>query len=128
MTEVTMDRIMSASFGETASSIRSTFKRTINIRQYETETLELSSTLDIGRSLCGIERMVISAILQAQLEYEAYIQMSMKGYITSSEFDMRKKVLTEDVAGLVAKGEALLGKPLDYLFDLANTAEVTSEN
>lgn len=128
MAEVTMDRIMSASFGETASSIRSTFKRTINIRQYETETLELSSTLDIGRSLCGIERMVISAILQAQLEYEAYIQMSMKGYITSSEFDMRKKVLTEDVAGLVAKGEALLGKPLDYLFDLANTAEVTSEN
>lgn len=128
MAEVTMDRIMSASFGETASSIRSTFKRTINIRQYETETLELSSTLDIGRSLCGIERMVISAILQAQLEYEAYIQMSMKGYITSSEFDMRKKVLTEDVAGLVAKGEALLGKPLDYLFDLANTAEVKSGN
>lgn len=128
MAEVTMDRIMSASFGETASSIRSTFKRTINIRQYETETLELSSTLDIGRSLCGIERMVISAILQAQLEYEAYIQMSMKGYITSSEFDMRKKVLTEDVAGLVAKGEALLGKPLDYLFDLANTAEVKSVN
>lgn len=128
MAEVTMDRIMSASFGETASSIRSTFKRTINIRQYETETLELSSTLDIGRSLCGIERMVISAILQAQLEYEAYIQMSMKGYITSSEFDMRKKVLTEDVAGLVAKGEALLGKPLDYLFDLANAAEVKSEN
>ena len=128
MAEVTMDRIMSASFGETASSIRSTFKRTINIRQYETETLELSSTLDIGRSLCGIERMVISAILQAQLEYEAYIQMSMKGYITSSEFDMRKKVLTEDVAGLVAKGEALLGKALDYLFDLANTAEVKSEN
>lgn len=128
MAEVTMDRIMSASFGETTSSIRSTFKRTINIRQYETETLELSSTLDIGRSLCGIERMVISAILQAQLEYEAYIQMSMKGYITSSEFDMRKKVLTEDVAGLVAKGEALLGKPLDYLFDLANTAEVKSEN
>ena len=128
MAEVTMDRIMSASFGETASSIRSTFKRTINIRQYETETLELSSTLDISRSLCGIERMVISAILQAQLEYEAYIQMSMKGYITSSEFDMRKKVLTEDIAGLVAKGEALLGKPLDYLFDLANTAEVKSEN
>lgn len=115
----TMDDIMQASFGESSQTIRANFKRTINVRQYETETVELSSILEINRTLTGIERMLISAILQCQLEYEAYIQLHTKGYITDSEFCDRKAMLEKDINMLACKGEELLNKPIEYLFNLA---------
>ena len=117
--DINMDKIMGASFGESSEIIRASFKKTINVRQYETETIELSSTLNIEKPLCGIERLIMSATLQAQLEYEAYVQMLAKGYVTQTEFDNRKLVLESDVAALVSKGEQLLGKPVDYLFEIA---------
>lgn len=113
---VTMDNVMNASFGETGSSIRATFKKTINVRQYETETYEASTTLELEREVSGIERMIISSLLQAQLEYAGYIQLHQKGYVSDNEFNTRKQCLEEDVNLLKMKGEKLLGKSLDYLF------------
>ena len=118
MANVTMNEIMKASFGETSSSIRGTFKKTVNVKQYETESVEVSSTLEVDRPLTGIERMLMSAILQAQLEYEAYIQLTCKGTITNSQLETRRQELERDVNLLKAKAEELLGKPVDYIFDL----------
>jgi hypothetical protein len=117
---VNMDDILKASFGETSSTIRASFKKTINIKQYETEVIELSTVLDVGKPLNGIERMLMSAILQSQLEYEAYIQMRCKGIIGDSQLADRKKELEQDVNLLKSKGEALTGKSMDYIFDLSN--------
>lgn len=118
MANVSMNDIMKASFGEASSNVRATFKKTINVKQYETETVEVSSTLEMDKPLNGIERMVVTAILQAQLEYEAYIQLACKGTITNSQLETRKSELEQDVNLLVAKAEQLLGKPINYLFDL----------
>lgn len=115
---VNMDNILSATFGESGSTIRATFKKTINIKQYETEVVELSSTLDVPNELTGIERMLINAVLQAQLEYEAYISLRTKGYITDAQLHGRKAELEQSVNLLKAKGEVLLGRPLDNIFDL----------
>lgn len=116
---IDMNKIMKASFGEASSTIRASFKKTVNIKQYETEVIELSSTLEMEKSVTGIERMLISAILQAQLEYDAYIQMRCKGIIGDSQLAERRTELEQDVNLIKAKGEELLGKPLDYLFDTA---------
>ena len=115
---VTMDDILKASLGEASSNIRANFKKTVNIRQYETEVFEASSTLEIDKPLSGVERMLLSAILQAQLEYEVYVQMAYKQIVTGSELATRKAELENDVNAIKAKGEQLLGKPLDYLFEM----------
>ena len=117
---VNMDNIMSASFGESSGNIRATFKKTVNIKQYETEVTELSSTLELPGNLTGIERMLISAVLQAQLEYEGYILMRVKGVVTDAQLAARKNELEQDVNLIKSKGEALLNKPLDYIFEIVN--------
>lgn len=117
---VDMNGIMRATFGESSSSIRATFKKTVNVRQYETESYEVSSTLEVPKEITGIERMLLSAMLQAQIEYEVYIQMAVKGVITQSQLVTRKGELENDVNMIKNKGEELLGKPLDYLFELVN--------
>ena len=80
----------------------------------------MSSTLEVDKELSGVERMLISAMLQAQLEYEAYIQMRCKGIIGDNQLAARKAELEQDINLIKAKGEVLLGKPLDYLFDTAS--------
>lgn len=126
MTNVTLDDVMNASFGEASSIIRATFKKTVNIRQYETEVMEISSTLNMEKALTGIERMIVSAALQIQIEYEAYFQLASKGFVTASEFEDRKKYLTESINALVIKGEELMGKPVDYLFKMVTEADNTT--
>lgn len=120
---VNMNDIMKASLGESSQTIRANFKRTINVKQYETETVEISAVLEVERSLSGIERMLISAILQCQLEYEAYINLRFKGYITDSEYEDRKRMLEQEINALIKTGEGLLNKPMDYLFKIADGAE-----
>lgn len=118
MSTVDMNKIMGASFGESCETIRATFKKTVNIKQYESEAIELTTTLDVKRPLTGIERMIISAILQAQLEYEAYIQLACKNIVTGIELSDRKYALEKDVNSLMLKAEEILGRPADYLLEM----------
>ena len=120
---VNMDNILSATFGESGGTIRATFKKTINIKQYETEVVELSSTLEVPKELTGIERMLVNAVLQAQLEYEAYISLRTKGYITDAQLHSRRAELEQSVNLLKAKGEVLLGRPLNNIFNLVKEHE-----
>lgn len=120
---ITMDDILNASFGETGSAIRASFKKTINIRQYETEVVELNTTLNIEKQLNGIERMIVCGILQAQLEYEAYTGMYVKGYVTETEFMKRKNALECEVNALCNKGRTLLNKDIGYLISIVENKE-----
>lgn len=115
---VSMESIMGASFGEVSNTIRATYKKTVNVKQYETEVVELESVLDIGdRVLTGAERMLMSAMLQAQLEYTAYCNLTLKGLVTQTELNVRKKQLVDSVAIIKTKAEAVSGKSMDNLFD-----------
>ena len=116
--KVDMDKIIGASFGEASSTLRATFKKTVNVKQYETETVEISSTLEMDRELSGVERMLASAILQAQLEYDGYVQMRAKGYVTNEQLFSRRTELVDAVNLIKKKGEEILGKSLDYIFEM----------
>jgi len=108
-----MDDIMNASFGEVSNKIKGTFKKTINIRQYESEVLEIESELDIGdKELVGAERMLISALLQAQLEYTVYCNLAFKGLVTNTELQTRREELVEAVNTIKDKAESILGKDM----------------
>ena len=118
MNIVNMDKIMVASLGENSGKLRATFKKTVNVKQYETEVVELESSVDIDRGLNGVERMLVASIMQAQMEYTGYVQMYCKGFVTQSQLAERKLNLESDINTIKAKGEELLGKPLDYLFEI----------
>lgn len=122
----TMDDILNAGFGESGSTVRATFKKTILIKQYETEVMECGSILNIDRPITGIERSIISAILQAQLEFTCYAELAYRGFVTGSELETRKKALTDAVNSLMAKGEAITGKDMGYLMELSKEAVVES--
>ena len=69
-----MDDIMNVIIGEDSSTIEATFRKTINVKQYETEVIESNASIKLSRDVSGIERMILTNLLQTQLEYEAYVQ------------------------------------------------------
>lgn len=113
----TMEKIMNSSFGEASNTIRASFKKTVFMRQYETEVVEMESTLTVDKNVTGAERMFMSAILQAQLEYSAYVNLAFKGLITKTELDSRRDELVNSVEAIKNKAEQVLGKSLDEYLD-----------
>lgn len=113
-----MDNIMKASFGEASDTLRATFKKTVLIKQYETEVIELETTIKIDEKLTGAERMFITAMMQVQLEYTAYIQLAMKGLITQTELNNRRLQLEESLQALKTKAESVLNKSMDKWLEM----------
>lgn len=99
--------MFNSSFGQTEETIRASFKKTVQIREYETEVVEGSTELKLDRAVSAGEREMIMAMLRLQLEYEAYVSLLKKGLITQRTFDDRKLALTGEVAAIRAKVEGM---------------------
>lgn len=110
---ITVEDLMQSSFGEASETIRASYKKTVLIRQYETEVIEMETTLTMDKKLTGAERMFISAALQVQLEYTAYCQLAFKGLITQTELNSRKTELESGLQAIKTKAENKLGRSLD---------------
>lgn len=115
-----MNKILNASFGEISNRLRVTFKKTVLIRQYETEVIELETELEIDNKLTGAERMFLTAMLQVQLEYTAYCQLAFKGIVTQTELNNRKSQLEESLQVIKNKAESVLGYSMDKYIELSN--------
>lgn len=102
-----MEDILGFDFGEAASTVRASFKKTVYVKQYETEVVEVSSQLNFDKELSGTERMLYSAILQAQIEYESLCQLAFKGFINQNELVTRRNALIEAVEAMRLKAEAM---------------------
>lgn len=110
----TMDNILGARFGVNASTIEACFKKTVKTREYETEVVELRANVDISPDATGIERMLATTLLQAQLEYTAYSNLALKGIVSESEFKTRKEDLEKTVDAVANKYYEITGKtPFD---------------
>lgn len=106
---ISMDNIMQASFGEISNDLTVTFKKTVLLRQYETEVIESTSTVKFDHPLVGIERMFVTAILEIQMEYTAYINLTTKGLITNTQFQQRKEELEQNLYNIKVKADQILG-------------------
>lgn len=106
---ISMDRIMEASLGEVSNKITVTFKKTVLIRDYETEVIEATNSVEFDHPLIGIERMFVTAILEIQMEYTAYINLTTKGLITNTQFQQRKEELEQNLYNIKVKADQILG-------------------
>ena len=79
------------------------------LRQYETEVIESTSTVKFDHPLVGIERMFVTAILEIQMEYTAYINLTTKGLITNTQFQQRKEELEKNLYNIKVKADQILG-------------------
>lgn len=107
--KIEMDKVMQASFGEISNDLTVTFKKTVLLRQYETEVIESTSTVKFDHPLVGIERMFVTAILEIQMEYTAYINLTTKGLITNTQFQQRKEELEQNLYNIKVKADQILG-------------------
>lgn len=116
---IDMNKVMEASLGEVSNKLTVTFKKTVLIRDYETEVIEATNSVEFDKPLIGIERMFVSAIIETQMEYTTYVNLMSKGLITKSEFATRKQTLEETLFSIKYKadqilGEGIIDKYLDY--------------
>ena len=107
--KIEMDKVMQASFGEISNDLTVTFKKTVLLRQYETEVIESTSTVKFDHPLIGIERIFVTAILEIQMEYTAYINLTTKGLITNTQFQQRKEELEQNLYNIKVKADQILG-------------------
>lgn len=106
---ISMDTIMNASLGEVSNKLTVTFKKTVLIRDYETEVIEATNSVEFEQPLVGIERMFVTAVMEIQMEYTAYINLLSKGLITKTEFANRKAALEEGLYSIKFKADQMLG-------------------
>ena len=112
---INMDNIMSASLYDDSNSLRVVFKKTIQKRQYEPEVIEVETTVNLDGRLLGPERMLILAIIAAQVEYTAMVNLVYKGQISPEELDERKRALVNSVNALKEKAEKLTGTSMEHI-------------
>ena len=106
---INMDTIMNASLGEVSNKLTVTFKKTVLIRDYETEVIEATNSVEVEQPLVGIERLFVTAVMEIQMEYTAYINLLSKGLITKTEFANRKEALEEGLYSIKFKADQILG-------------------
>lgn len=106
---VSMEDIMQASIGEVSNKLTVNFKKTVLIRDYETEVIESTTTVDLDHELTGIERMFITALLEIQMEYTAYCNLAVKGIVTNTQLQERKRMLEEGLYAIKYKADEILG-------------------
>lgn len=109
ISKISMDDIMQASIGEVYNELTVTFKKTVLLRQYETEVLESTTSVKLDHPITGIERMFITAMLEIQMEYTAYVNLASKGIVTQSQLLQRKQMLEEGLFNIKYKADSILG-------------------
>ena len=120
---VTMDDILKTAFEDRADSVsevKVSFRKTVNTRPYETEVVEAEVVVRVPNDMAGIERILHLAIIQAQVEYEVYLNLAIKGYVTKEEFDNERKVIESTINKLVNKAIDL-GKSVEHIFSVKDS-------
>lgn len=113
MSKLTIENVLDASLGESSNQLNVSFKKTVLIRDYETEVIEASTNVVLDKELNGAERTFVTALLRVQLEYEAYCNLLMKGLVTQTAFNNRKADLEQELNLLKDKVETITGKSVE---------------
>ena len=116
--KVSLQQILGASLGEQSSQLKASFKKTVFVRQYESEVAEVTADLELSSGITGFERIVATAILQAQIEYQAYDQLLNKGFVTKEEMASRREMLENNVNHVIAIAEQLGSESMDKFFSI----------
>ena len=89
--------------GSKANKITVYFKKTVQVRAYESEVVEGSTEVEVPEGATLAEVAVMRAIAQAELEYTLYVNLLVKGYVSQNEFNTRKHELEQSIDLLKTK-------------------------
>ena len=103
-----VDNMLTCRLGETDSKLKVTFKKTVKVREYETEVIEATNEVTVGSELSGMERVFISEILKCQMEYMVYIDLLKRGTVTEHEYT-EKRLMIEDTLQTMVQRAASVG-------------------
>lgn len=115
MKSYSMDDVLKANLGETGSKIAVSFKKTIQVEQYNPEVIQIDCEIEYKGSMDGIERTTIAGLVQSQIEYEAFAQMAIKGLISPDIYESRKAQLVSSCNAMLQKYEDITGKSADNI-------------
>lgn len=110
-----MDSLLQADFGEKSSKIRVSFKKTIQIEQYNPETMQVDTEVEFEGHMNAMERDTIICVLQSTTEYQALIHLYKKGLISSDEFVKTRAKLEKSCDDVLTKYENITGKNRDTI-------------
>lgn len=105
-----MNNILGAKFGEVDTKITASFKKTIQIAQYNPESIELTSELNIPEGTSGVDKVLIANLLDAQMEFAGMWSLLCKKYITQEEYNERKAALELNISQLAEMYKKITGK------------------
>lgn len=123
-----MEELLLSNFGEASSRIMVSFKKNVQIAQYQTEAVQSDSELMMEKSMSAIEREVIVNTLACTNEFAVISHMYKKGQMSKDDFMSRKAKLEDSSEAMLRKYEALTGKSrYDILGLTANANTVVKE-
>lgn len=103
--KLSMGDISRASFGESSSSVRVSFKKTVQTAQFESEVYMADLTLDYVNQVSGDVREVIAAIASSQLEFQVLTNLLYKGLVTAKDFTEKSTMLSNQINAFLDKLE-----------------------
>ena len=109
------------------SMIRVSFKKTVQIRDYESEVIEMSAELKVPQNTTSAERAAYEALMYSQLRYNGYLQLLFRSRVTQGEFNAELNSITTSCTAMLQKLEALSGEDLSHIFgsDVLKNVDVT---
>lgn len=102
-----VDDMLTCKLGETESSLKVTFKKTVKVREYETEVTEVTNEIKIDDSITGMERIFVAEILKSQAEYVMYIDLYERGTVTKDEYMVKRKTIDDTLRTMIDRANGL---------------------
>jgi len=102
-----VDDMLTCKLGETESSLKVTFKKTVKVREYETEVTEVTNEIKIDDSITGMERIFVAEILKSQAEYVMYIDLYERGTVTKDEYMVKRKTIEDTLRTMIDRANGL---------------------
>lgn len=103
-----IDKILNTQFGDPGGELAIEFKKTVKVKQYETEAISVSMRVNL-QDASGPYRVMAYTLLEAQAEYAAMANLVTKGHITQQEFILRVQALESYVNSMAAKYKSITG-------------------
>lgn len=112
------DDILGAGFGEIDNEITVEFKKTVKVREYETEAFDIMAKVKMDTMADGYDRTLVYTLMQAQVELRGFASLLMRGLVPQNEYDERKRKIETDVNVVIQKYEQMTGRSADKYFRL----------
>ena len=110
-----INKVLNAEIGTLPTNIRVEFKKTVPVKQYETEAVSDGVEMST-EGMDGMDRAMIYALLEVQAEYTVIANLAIKGLITQQAFTSRVQALETYINQMSARYSSITGRDAEKKF------------